>query len=170
MSHILLIGFMGAGKSTVGRLVAQRLELPFVDLDAQIEERYDATITEIFSETGEPGFRDIESRALESMVGAPDSVVACGGGVVVLEANRRLLSRLGTTILLDVDAATVIDRVGQSASRPLLSGGGRAVAERLLEEREPWYRAAADHVVDTHGKSVEQTADAIVQWLREERG
>jgi shikimate kinase len=104
------------------------------------------------------------------MVGAPDSVVACGGGVVVLEANRRLLSRLGTTILLDVDAATVIDRVGQSASRPLLSGGGRAVAERLLEEREPWYRAAADHVVDTHGKSVEQTADAIVQWLREERG
>ncbi len=163
MSHLLLVGFMGAGRSSVGRELAARLGLPFIDLDASIEERAGMPVARYFSEHGEPAFRELEHAALRDLIGAPDSVVACGGGVVTRDDNRILLKDLGRVVYLRVSAGEALARIGDTTTRPLLAGpGGALVATRLLESRESLYQAVADVVVETGGATVEQVVDRVL--------
>ncbi len=164
MSHLLLIGFMGAGKSTVGRLLASHLEVPFVDLDAEIERAAGGRpVSEIFSAEGEAVFRAMESAALAALEGAPASVVACGGGVVLDDENRRVLKSLGTVVYLKVSAAEALARIGDVAGRPLLErGDATAMAATLLTARETLYRSTADLTIDTAGLSAEAVAERVL--------
>ena len=168
MSHLLLIGFMGAGKSTVGRLVAEQLSLPFVDIDELVEQQDGRTAREIFQDAGEPAFRALETAALDSLGTMPASVVACGGGVVLSDSNRVVLKRLGMVVYLGVTAAETLARVGDDGTRPLLSGaGGVLAAGKLLDAREALYAAVADAVVDTVGRSPQDITREIVALARE---
>jgi len=162
MSHIFIVGFMGAGKSTVGRLVAARLGLPFVDLDELVERTEGRSVAQIWSASGEGVFRAAESAALVSLAPAEPTVVACGGGVVLADANRALLSSLGHVVCLTVSAEEALARVGGGDTRPLLAGGGAVVAQRLLEARESLYRVVADAVVPTTGRAPDDVAADVV--------
>ena len=167
MSHILLVGFMGAGKSTVGRILADILGMPFLDLDSRIEQNAGMSVREIFDAGGEERFRSLEHAALASLVGEQDSVVACGGGIVLRDENRALLKDLGTVVYLVVSAGEAIARVGDTHTRPLLSGAGGAVAATaLLGARETLYATVADITVDTGGKDPAHVAEQVLFALR----
>lgn len=164
MSHIYLIGFMGSGKSTAGRLAAERLGMPFIDLDARIEGRAGMTVAEIFDARGEEAFRAVESAVLDSLATEPPSVVACGGGVVLHDENRRVLRESGTVVYLRVGAEEAIARIGDTSGRPLLARrDALTMASTLLAAREALYRAVADIEVDTAGLSAETVAGRVVE-------
>lgn len=166
MNHLFLVGFMGAGKSTVAQLISERLGRPFVDLDQIIEVEAGRSVREIFETEGESEFRDRESRALASLAESPPSVVACGGGIVLRDQNRAALTEMGCVVYLRVSAGETLARVGADETRPLLSGpGGELAATRLLEARESLYVAVADDVVDTVGRSPEQVADDVMKFV-----
>ncbi len=168
MTHVYLIGFMGAGKSTVGTMVAAELDRPFVDLDARIEAASGRSVREIFEDAGEQAFRAIETSALESLAEEPPSIVACGGGVVLRDANRAFLKRTGLVVYLKVTAAETLARVGADGTRPLLSGpGGALAATALLEARESLYRAVADVTVETVDVEPEAVARIVADTVRE---
>lgn len=173
MSHVFLIGFMGAGKSTVGRRLAVRLGLPFIDLDARIEQDAGCSIVEIFDAEGEQRFRDREREALAAVAEEPASVVACGGGIVLADENRRLLNDTGRVVYLKVSAGEALARIGDTTGRPLLErGDAGAMAATLLAARETLYRAVADVEVDTSGLDRDSVADAVFEALStaEDRG
>ena len=173
MSHVFLIGFMGAGKSTVGRRLAVRLGLPFIDLDARIEQDAGCSIVEIFDAEGEQGFRDRESEALAAVAEEPASVVACGGGIVLTDENRRLLNDTGRVVYLKVSAGEALARIGDTTGRPLLErGDAGAMAATLLAARETLHRAVADVEVDTSGLDRDSVVDAVFEALAaaEDRG
>jgi shikimate kinase len=168
MSHLLLIGFMGAGKSTVGRLVAEQFGVTFVDVDSLIELSDGRTVRTIFEEDGEQVFRALETAAVEALKTMPPSVVACGGGVVLSDSNRVILKALGKIIYLRVTAAETLARVGNDSTRPLLSGtGGVLAAGRLLEAREALYSATADAVVDTVDRTPAEVAEQVLLAAQE---
>jgi len=163
MSHVFLIGFMGAGKTTVARLVSEALGRPCIDLDDVVAQRAGRSVREIFEEQGEASFREIESAQLEALSDAPPSVVACGGGIVVRDANRSALKRMGFVVYLKVSAGETLARVGGDGTRPLLAGpGGAIAATRLLDARESLYAATADITVDTVGRSPQNVAEIVV--------
>lgn len=164
--HIFLIGFMGSGKSTVGRLVASELRRDLVDLDTLIEERSGRSIADVFAAEGEPGFRALERDALSALRGHAPAVVACGGGVVLLPENRRLLKSLGCTVHLVVTAGEALARIGDVEGRPLLATSNPGAVAALLSAREGLYRAAADATVDTGGKTAREVASETVEALR----
>jgi shikimate kinase len=168
MKHVFLVGFMGAGKSTVGRVVAEKIGRPFVDLDARIEEASGRPVAKVFETQGEPVFRALETEALAALAEEPPSVVACGGGVVVRDANRAMLKSLGYVIFLRVSAGETLARVGDDGTRPLLSGaGGLLAATALLEARESLYTAVADATIDTAGRSAEEVALRVESQIAE---
>ena len=138
---IFLVGFMGSGKSTVGRLLAQRLGWEFVDLDAEIEGRYGAPIAEIFEREGEPAFRDLEHEALSEQVRlvrrAKPRVVALGGGAFVADRNRDALATAGVSVFLDCPPEVLWKRVSGEEHRPLARD--RNAFQRLFEQRQPSY-------------------------------
>ncbi|GIU96548.1 MAG: shikimate kinase [Actinomycetota bacterium] len=160
---VYLVGMPGSGKSTVGRELAGRLGVPFVDLDAEIEREAGRGVTEIFEAEGEAGFRAREARALLEAGRHDPSVVACGGGVVLEPANRITLRNTGICVFLDVPLEILRRRVEPSAARPLIRREGDL--EQLLAAREPLYREFAAHVVDGSG-SPGQVAEAIIEELR----
>jgi len=146
---VVLVGMMGSGKTTVGKKIASKLQVPFVDTDAEIERRTDRSIAELFDADGEAAFREIESAMLaEVLVSDEPKVVATGGGAVLAASNRALLRERATVIWLHATAGVLAHRTRQDTGRPLLTGDHRAMLERLLAEREPLYREVADHVVD----------------------
>lgn len=160
---VYLVGVPGAGKSVVGRELADRLGVPFIDLDGEIERKAGASVVEIFRSKGEAAFRALEAAALVEASSHDPSVVACGGGVVLEPANRITLRATGTCVFLDVPIAQLLERVRPAADRPLIQRDGDL--ERLLEEREPLYREFAAHVVDGSG-TPGAVAAAIVEELR----
>jgi len=163
MNHVLLIGFMGAGKSTVAKLVAKRLGRPCVDLDRLVQSTDGRPIPQIFREDGEVAFRERESGALESLAALQPSVVACGGGVVTSDVNRTTLKSLGYVVYLRITAEETLARVGEDPGRPLLAGGGGLLAvTSLLDARESLYSAVADAVIDTVQIAPDAVADQIV--------
>jgi len=160
---VYLVGMPGSGKSTVGKELAGRLGVPFVDLDAEIERREGRTVSEIFASDGEAAFRALEAKELVRAAAQDPSVVACGGGVVLEPANRITLRNTGTCVFLSVPLAVLRERVRPSADRPLIRQSGDL--EELLTVREPLYREFAGHVVDGSGDPG-SVADAIVEELR----
>jgi shikimate kinase len=168
---IVLIGFMATGKTTVGRLVAERLGRAFVDLDRLIEETAGCTVAELFRTSGEPAFRRVEAEALRRALGTPDTVVATGGGAACREDNLQAMLAGGLVVALSATPDEVLRRTGGASGRPLLDGSDDplTVATRLLGEREPFYSRA--HVrVDTVGRSAEEVAGQVVTAVVKEEG
>lgn len=167
--NIVLIGFMGAGKTTVGQELARLGGFRLVDLDALIEERAGRSIPEIFARQGEETFRDLESEALRTLAGARRTVVATGGGIVGREENWTMMRRLGKVIYLRVRPQTLRARLGAGEGRPLARRpGGWTETARLLERRIPLYEQA-DLIVDNEkGGSPREVARLILQKLSEE--
>lgn len=169
MSHLVLVGLMGAGKSSVGRVCADRLGRPFVDVDDLVEIGAGRPVAEIFATDGEAAFRALERTALADACASPEPlVVACGGGAMGDADNRRRARATGCVVWLTADAATLAARVGQGADRaqrPLLAGADAPVAtlERLAVLRAPAYAAAAHVTVDTAGSSVDAVADVVLE-------
>ncbi len=166
-SPIVLIGLMGAGKSTVGPLVARRLGRPFVDADVAIEAVARRSIPEIFTDSGEAGFRRLESEVLEALLSRADRpVIGAGGGAVLAEANRALLCRHEAAVVwLRADTTTLAARVRDGQGRPLLAGGARVALERLTIERDPFYAEAATDEVPAVALP-EQVCEEVVRRLR----
>jgi shikimate kinase len=163
-----MVGFMGAGKSTVGTMLSRDMGLPFIDLDRTIEAQEHASVAELFQARGEEAFRDLESEALASLANVERAVVACGGGIVLRPQNRILLAELGRVVYLQGSAGEAIARIGDTATRPLLAGSaGTITATSLLSAREALYRSVADLTVDTAGKSAEEVAAAVAAALEE---
>jgi 5-deoxy-5-amino-3-dehydroquinate synthase len=166
----VLIGLMGAGKSTVGPLVARRLGRPFIDSDAALEAEAGRSIGQIFAADGEAAFRAVEHDVLGALLARPDRpVIGAGGGAVLSEANRTLLRERAAVVWLDVGVETLVERVGDGAGRPLLAGGPRAALTRLQAERAPYYADACTHRVPADHGVPEQVAEAVCRALRDGR-
>jgi shikimate kinase len=163
--NIYLTGFMGTGKSEVGRLLAAAKRWTFVDLDERIEEEEGASIPEIFRDKGEAYFRTRERSALAAVAAATDTVVSCGGGIVIDPANRRLMKDTGSVICLSARAEVILERTRTFCHRPLLNvPDPRAKIEALLKERQPFY-AQADSTIDTSDLSPAQVCGTILEFL-----
>ncbi len=166
----VLIGFMGAGKSSVGRVVARLLKAEFVDLDARIESAEGRSVGEIFASQGEGAFRDMEKEAIREAVSVPGRVIAAGGGAFLDPANRALLKGYAPVVLLDVSPETVIARLSRDASRPLLRGADReAKVRELLAQRRASY-AEADLSVATDRLTVAQVARRVAALVGKRKG
>ena len=161
-SLIFLIGFMGAGKSTVGRVLAEKLAYEFIDLDNVIETQTGKSVQAIFAESGEAEFRKLEREAIESCHRIERAVIALGGGAYLPEENRTLLRRLGKTVWLDCPLKICLTRTAGDRSRPLL--GGESEMKALFESRLPLY-ALADHRIETGSLRAKYVAKAIIDTL-----
>jgi shikimate kinase len=153
---VYLVGMPGSGKSTVGPVLADRLGVPFVELDARIERAAGKSVAQIFSDEGEARFREMEAAALMEAATEDPSVVSCGGGVVLEPANRVTLRATGVVVFLSVPVDVLRSRVMPSADRPLIHE--QHDLDRLIDQREPLYREFAAHVVDGTGDPHEVAA------------
>lgn len=166
--NISLIGFMGAGKTTVGKALAERLGMSFVDLDEEIVAAAGMSVPEIFAREGEEGFRERESAALKKALDREDAVIACGGGAVLRDDNVALLRNRSRVFLLRISAEEAEIRLKGKGGRPLLSEGGMKEAiDRLLSERAARYEEVAHEAVEAKGRSPEEVVEEIVaRWLK----
>jgi shikimate kinase len=168
--HLVLVGLMGAGKTTVGQRCAERLERPFVDTDELVEATVGATVAEVFAEQGEQQFRALERQAIADVSASPTPlVVACGGGAVLEPENRRALRARGVVVWLRASPSELGARVGAEAGtvRPLLAGGDTtATLERMSALREPAYEAAAHVQVSTDGRTPDDVAATVLEEYR----
>jgi shikimate kinase len=156
---IVLVGFMGAGKTTVGRALAARLGLPFVDSDRQIEQDAGCSVREIFAAQGEPAFRELERTAIAALLAGPDVVLALGGGAVEDPRTRQALAGV-PVVFLEVDLAQATARTGPDGRRPMLQ---RPDLPELFERRQAGYREVATVTVTTGDLSVEAVVDAVLE-------
>ena len=166
--NVILVGMMGAGKSTVGRILARRLKRVFHDSDHEIEARCGVRIPVIFDIEGEAGFRARESQVLEALCALEGIVLATGGGAVLTEDNRRHIAGSGTVVYLHGKPADLWLRVRHDRNRPLLAGPDpRGKLEALYAERDPLYREVADLVLDTGRQSVQTLARELLPRLED---
>jgi len=168
IGRLYLVGFMGSGKTSVGERVAERLAVPFVDLDAEIERTSGRTVRALFESSGEEEFRRREAVFLRATESLPAAVVATGGGCFAREENREVIARLGVGVFLDVPFEAIRPRLTGKTDRPLFQSVEQA--EGLFRERAPFYKMAAARVALTGGERVEEAADrvlAAVDGLRE---
>ena len=168
-ANIVLVGFMGTGKSAVGRIMARRMNRTFVDMDARIENEVGKPICRIFAEDGEPDFRARERALVEMLCRERNLVVAGGGGVVLDERNIVDFDNSGRLICLQAAEDEIVRRVVRGRHRPLLEGpeDKSDLVRRLLRERKPFYDRIA-YQVDTSGLSPDQVADRILRLLEDE--
>ncbi len=163
---IALVGLMGAGKSSIGRRLANALNLPFVDADEEVEKAAGRSIPDIFEELGEAAFRDGERRVIARLLDDPPHVLATGGGAFMNPATRELIKQKAVSVWLKADMEVLLRRVERRNDRPLLRDGDpREVLERLAGERYPIY-ALADVTVESGEAAHQATVDAILQALR----
>jgi shikimate kinase len=170
MTNILLIGYRGTGKTTVGRLLAEQLDWTFVDADDEIEAAAGCSIAEIFAREGEAGFRDRETRVVMELCRRDRHVISLGGGAVLRDENRAAIKRSGYVVWLTAAPETIVSRVAGDAStsarRPnLTTRGGLAEIEALLAARRPLYEEVASTTIDTQGRSPHEIAADILQEL-----
>ena len=161
--HVVLVGMMGTGKTTTGRLLADRLGRTLVDSDELIERRTGRTVREIWRTDGEPTFRVLETAALRDALAEPEPlVIAAAGGVVLSAQNREALREADAVVVwLRADPRVLLGRVGRDDHRPLLDDDPAATLQQMEQEREPLYREVADVVVDTDTKSPAAVVDRI---------
>ena len=171
-TNIALIGFMGSGKTAVGRLLARKLGLRFVELDAQIEARAGKAIPSIFQDSGEIGFRELEIAAAREAALGTGTVIACGGGIVLNSINVDRLRQTSVMVCLTASPSVIMKRVSaQAGQRPLLDVDDPETAIRdILRFRKPLYEQAADVTLSTSRLSVDAVVNAIVKRLEEDEG
>ena len=167
LHRVYLVGPMGAGKTTIGKYLAQHLKLQFADTDSEIESRTGADIPWIFDVEGEEGFRDREQQVVEEMTQWDDIVLATGGGVILRPENRRALGGRGFVVYLYASVDEQVKRTRRDRRRPLLQKGDpEEVLRGLMEVRDPLYREIADHTIDTDGCSPKTVAQRLVRELQ----
>ena len=166
--HLVLVGLMGAGKTTVGKRCAELLGRDFVDTDELVVSLAGVPFSELWALEGEPGFRARERVAVADAAASPTPlVIACGGGAVLDPANRAVLRRTGFVVWLEAPPAVLVSRLAGDDSRPLLVGGDRsATLTRLGDLRAPAYEAAADVTIATDGRTVDEVAGAVIEEFR----
>ena len=170
-NHVYLIGYRGCGKSTVGRILARKLNRPAIDSDELIEQNAAKTIREIFASESESGFRDREEAVIREIAEkAAPAVVALGGGVILRASNRKLIGTTGRSIWLRAAPEILYERIVGDATtaerRPNLSqSGGLTEIIDMLKLREPLYREMAELVVETESRTAESIADDVLEWL-----
>jgi shikimate kinase len=161
--NIFLVGLMGAGKTTVGRLLAKKLGRRFVDTDHEIESRCGVKIRTIFEMEGEAGFRKREAQVIDELTQGKDLVLATGGGAVLLPENRAHLHDRGVVFYLRANPHELWVRTRNDKGRPLLNNGdAKATLEKLYEVRDPLYRETAHHTIDTGKPSVSQLVNTLM--------
>jgi shikimate kinase len=166
MKNIALVGFMGTGKTTVARLLAQQLGAVYVDLDERIEKKTGMAIVDIFREKGEPYFRAIEKEIVAGAAAEQGLVIACGGGVVLDEANIHALKKNGVVVCLEARPDIILERTKSYVHRPLLNVPDPEMKiTELLIRRKPFY-AKADFSIDTSLLSVEEVAAIVARWVK----
>lgn len=166
--NIFLVGMMGAGKTTLGRALAQRLRLRFVDTDRIMVDRTGVPVRTIFEIEGEDGFRRRESALLAEVAEGDAQVIATGGGAILARENRELMRQRGTVIYLRANVDNLWERTRHDSSRPLLATPDpRATLASLLETRDPLYREAAHVIVDTGAQSAATLVNRVVAALRQ---
>ena len=161
----VVVGPPGAGKTTVGRAVAERLGVPFADTDELIEARAGKTVPEIFFDDGEAAFRVLETDTIAEMLEGFEGVLALGGGAIMNEGTRTRLAG-HTVVFLSVELADAVKRVGLGAGRPLLSVNPRATLKYLMDQRRPLYASVATHTIRTDGRTPEEIASEITGLLK----
>ncbi len=163
---IALIGFMGGGKSAVGRELSLRLGWPRHDTDEMIREQFGISIPDIFARHGEPVFRDAETALLKTLRGGIAGIVVTGGGIILRTENVQLLRGMGRIVWLDADEEILWQRVSKHSTRPLLqTPDPRARFAELLQERLPLYQSAADYRINTTSNSIAQVTDEIIELV-----
>jgi shikimate kinase len=163
--RLLLVGMMGAGKTTIGRMVADRLGWVYLDSDAEVEATTGRTVPEIFAAEGEQAFRAKETEVLRDALRQEHVVVSVAGGAVLDPANRELLRASGKVVWLRAQVSTLARRVGDGTGRPLLGDDPAAALEELWEVRRPLYEEVADAVVDVDGQRPEDVARQLVELM-----
>ena len=163
--RVVLVGPMGAGKTTVAGLLGQAWGLPVRDTDADIEASTGREISDIFVESGEAHFRDLEAAAVAAAVAEHDGVLALGGGAVLREETRSLLADV-PVVFLRVGLSDAVKRVGLGIGRPMLLGNIRSRIKTLLDERTPVYESVATHVVDTDDRTPDEVAAEVQELFR----
>ncbi|RKF07353.1 shikimate kinase [Oceaniradius stylonematis] len=162
---VVLIGLMGAGKSAIGRKLAARLELPFIDADHEIEEAASMSVADIFEHYGEAEFRRLEASVMTRLLGAGATVLATGGGAFMNADTRAAIGAAGVSVWLSADLDLLMARVSRKATRPLLRAPDpRAVMQKLMDERYPVY-ATADVTVISRDVGKDEMADTVVEAL-----
>jgi len=159
---------MGTGKTTISQRVAQRLGWDIIDMDALIVHKAGKPISAIFAEDGENAFRDLENLCLQPLNGFQNKVISTGGGIILREKNRHLLKQLGKVFLLEASPQTIIDRLADDTSRPLLQGSNEEKLkkiEKLLSSRQLLYEETADYIIETSDQSPEDIAEEILKQL-----
>ncbi len=165
-TNIILIGAMGAGKSTVGRRLAKRLKIKFYDSDKVIEEKTGVDIPTVFEYEGEKGFRLREEKAIKELCQLENIVLATGGGAILSETTRELLSSSGTVFYLQATVESLVKRTKDDSRRPLLNVADRSqTLQALLQQREPLYKKVADYVIKTDRHTTNWTVNQILKYL-----
>ena len=162
---VVLIGFMAAGKSAVGRALAERFGFDFMDTDTLVEEAARSTVPKIFEALGEEGFRSLEREAVIRAAAREGRVIACGGGAILSVRNYGVLKGAGPIVYLRTSVDELIARLGRGEGRPLLGGDPAEAVPRLLSERAPAYETAAELIVDTDGRTPADVANEIAERL-----
>lgn len=166
--NILLIGFMGTGKSTVSSRLKKRLGMKEVDTDALIVKREGMSISDIFAQKGEEAFRNMETALLEELESQRNLIISCGGGMALRDENAAIMKAAGTVVWLTAEPETILKRVKNDDSRPLLRGNkNTAFISDLLEKRRPKYEAAADIAVATDYRKINDICDEIIRKIDE---
>ncbi len=164
--NVFLVGFMGAGKTTIASELERKLEMNRVEMDDMISKKQGMSISEIFDEYGETYFRNLESNCLIELQKIKQSIVSCGGGVVMRDDNAEHMKKNGRVVLLQASPQTILDRVKDSNERPILNGHMNVeYIEQLLEKRREKYRTIADVTIDTDHKSESEIVDEIIAKL-----
>jgi len=159
--RLVFVGAPGSGKTTIGKQLAEKLSVEFIDVDNEIEMDEKTTISEIFVKKGEAYFRQLERAKISELLNSFDGVLSLGGGSVLDESTRQALA-IAPVVWLKVSSGDASSRVGLGLSRPVLMGNVRSTLVKLLEERTPLYEEVADWEIDTSGKSIEQVVQEVL--------
>ena len=165
--NIILVGFMGTGKSTIGRSLSQILSYPVIDTDQLIEKQQGHSIPEIFEEEGEDAFRDMETALLRSLLNQSGHIISTGGGIIIREENRQLLRKMGYVIWLVASPEEIYNRTSRNNNRPLLNNEDPAgTIRKLLETRIPLYKECAHLAIETNQLNFDEITTGIIESAR----